>query len=383
MSTTGEGESQARRATAAARREIAEFEIPSWFRTVGLGSWLTLGIAALIALVLLALALVADVAIPLAIAAVLAAILVPLTDRLERVHVPRWLGATLVLVLGLSLVAATVALVVNGIMAQADEIWARLSNGLQDVNTDVGGSTGSATTLVDGVHSVVRVVTSGVLGWVFSSAGVLIVGSVLAVFMLLFLLKDWDQITGWTAEHLGVPATVGHNIVDGVVEAFRGYALGLTLIGVANAAVVGVGAWILGVPLVGTIALVTFVTSYVPYLGAFVSGAFAVVIAYGSGGVGTAIVMVAVVLLANNTIQNLLEPFAFGRRLRLHPLVVLLTVTSATVLFGVLGAVLAAPLASAAVNAYHQLRDAGLLGAGRVAPSDPTRDGTESVPTEA
>ena len=200
------------------------------------------------------------------------------------------------------------------------------------------------------------------LGSLVSSAGVIIIGSVLALFMLLFLLKDWTQITGWTADHLGVPSPVGHSIVDGVVEAFRGYAKGLTLIGAANAAVVGLGAWILDVPLVGTIALVSFVTSYVPYLGAFVAGAFAVLIAYGAGGFGTAIAMLAIVVLANNTIQNLLEPFAFGRRLRLHPLAVLITVTSATVLFGVLGAVLAAPLASASVNAYHQLRNVGSLG---------------------
>jgi predicted PurR-regulated permease PerM len=85
--------------------------------------------------------------------------------------------------------------------------------------------------------------------------------------------------------------------------------------------VVAIGALALGVPLAGTIALVAFVTSYVPYLGAFVAGAFAVLIAYGSGG-----------------------------------LAVLLTVTTATLLFGVMGAILAAPLTSAGVNAYHQLR---------------------------
>ena len=110
----------------------------------------------------------------------------------------------------------------------------------------------------------------------------------------------------------------------------------------------------------GTIALVSFVTSYVPYLGAFVAGAFAVLIAYGSGGLGVALAMLAVVLLANNTIQNLVEPFAFGTRLRLHPLAVLLTVTTATILFGVMGAILAAPLTSAAVNAYHQVRSSSL-----------------------
>jgi predicted PurR-regulated permease PerM len=130
----------------------------------------------------------------------------------------------------------------------------------------------------------------------------------------------------------------------------------LTIIGAANALVVGLGALVLGVPLVGTIALVTFITSYVPYLGAFVAGAFAVLISYGSGGLGDGLAMLAIVLLANNTIQNLVEPFAFGSRLRLHPLAVLLTVTTATMLFGVMGAILAAPLTSAAVNVTSQLR---------------------------
>ncbi|RYP79834.1 AI-2E family transporter, partial [Nocardioides guangzhouensis] len=87
--------------------------------------------------------------------------------------------------------------------------------------------------------------------------------------------------------------------------------------------------------------------------------------AYGSGGLGVAIAMLAIVLLANNTIQNLIEPFAFGSRLHLHPLAVLLTVTTATMLFGVMGAILAAPLTSAAVNGYQQLRtrEAGVRGA--------------------
>jgi predicted PurR-regulated permease PerM len=370
-----DGESQAQRVAAAAQREIITFEVPDWLRTLGVSSWLALGIAAIVALVLSILALVAEVAIPLAIAAVLAAILVPLTDRLEGWRVPRWLGATLVLVLALSVVAATIALVVRGIVSQSDEIWARLQDGLQQVNVGLGGTTTGATPLVDGAHSVVRVLTSGVLGGLVSSAGGFIVSTVLALFMLLFLLKDWALITGWTAGHLGVPEPLGQTILDGTVRSFRGYASGLTLIGAANAAVVALGALLLGLPLVGTIALVTFVTSYVPYLGAFVAGAFAVVIGYGSGGLGVALGMLAIVLLANNTIQNLIEPFAFGNRLRLHPFVILITVTSATLLFGVLGAVLAAPLTSAAVSTYHQLRDVGVLGK----PPGPSRSPDEEA----
>lgn len=110
---------------AAAARGITQFETTT-FRTLGIGAWLALGIAGVLALGLYLVALVADVAIPLAIAVVLAAILVPLADRLERWHVSRWLGATLVLILALSLVVGTLALIVGAITSQSDEIWTKL-----------------------------------------------------------------------------------------------------------------------------------------------------------------------------------------------------------------------------------------------------------------
>ena len=360
MASADDGASTHQRVAAAAQRGITGFETQPWFRTLGVGSWLALGIACVLALALFLVALVAEVAIPLAIAGVLAAILVPLVDGLERWRVPRWLGATLVLILGLSLIVATVALIVSAIFSQSDEIWSQLEASLEQVgDSDTAPLAGASDELIGVAHEVVRLLTSGLLGSLFSSASSFVVGTVLAIFMLLFLLKDWSQITTWAVGHIGLPTEVGHSILDGTVSAFRGYATGLTIIGAANAAVVAIGALVLGVPLAGTIALVSFITSYVPYLGAFVAGAFAVLIAYGSGGLGVAIAMLAIVLLANNTIQNLIEPFAFGSRLHLHPLAVLLTVTTATMLFGVMGAILAAPLTSAGVNGYQQLRAFG------------------------
>ena len=97
--------------------------------------------------------------------------------------------------------------------------------------------------------------------------------------------------------------------------------------------------------------------------------AFAVVVALGEQGLPVALAMLAIVLLANNTIQNFFEPFAFGRSLRLHPLVVLVATTAGTLLFGLMGALLAAPLASAFLNAVRVLREAGLFEG--AAPSEP------------
>jgi putative heme transporter len=380
MARAHKGDSGAGRVAAAAQRGITTAETTPWLRSVGVAAWLFIGVVGALAVVLLLTALVAEVAIPLAIAAVLAALLVPLTDRLEHWRVPRWLGATLVLIASLAIVVAVVAVIVGGLVSQSDEIWAQVESSLQQADTAATGSAEGTSELGELAQGVVSLLVHGVLGSLFSSASGLVVGCVLALFMLLFLLKDWSQITGWTTRHVGLPPELGRNILEDTVLAFRGYAMGLTIIGAANAAVVFVGAWALGVPLAATIALVSFVTSYVPYIGAFVAGAFATLIAYGSGGLGDAVAMLAIVLLANNTIQNVVEPFAFGTRLRLHPLAVLLTVTTATMLFGVMGAVLAAPLTSAGVNAFGRLRREGVLGGAPPLAAADTPDGDADPP---
>jgi predicted PurR-regulated permease PerM len=110
------------------------------------------------------------------------------------------------------------------------------------------------------------------------------------------------------------------------------------------------------VPLAGTIGIVTFVTAYVPFIGAFVAGTFAVVIALGAKGTTTAIIMLVVVLLANGLLQNLVQPFAMGSALDLNPLVVLVVSIGSGCLFGTIGLILAAPLVSAAVHIPGDLR---------------------------
>ena len=91
-------------------------------------------------------------------------------------------------------------------------------------------------------------------------------------------------------------------------------------------------------------------TAYIPYIGAFVAGAFAVVLTLGSEGTTDAIIMLVIVLLANGLLQNILQPIAFGATLGLNPLVVLIVTVGAGALFGMIGLVLAAPLTSAAVH---------------------------------
>ena len=110
------------------------------------------------------------------------------------------------------------------------------------------------------------------------------------------------------------------------------------------------GAWILDVPLLGTIAAVTFIGAYVPYLGAWGAGTFTVLLALGNGGVDAAGGMIVVQLLANGLLQQMVQPFAMGAALGIHPLAVLIVTIAGGALFGMVGLVLAAPLTSAAVR---------------------------------
>lgn len=348
-------------AVEAARQTMGTVRVPIWLDTMGRGAWLILGVVLLAGVMLLLLGVVSSLLVPLVAAVVIAAIVVPLVDLLERWHMRRWFAAALVLLLGMAMVVAVTALIVKGVIDQSDEIAAQATSAYRQA-ADAEPAIDSGGELPAVVGSMTQVLLRGLLIGSLGSAVGLVVGTVMGVFILLFLLTDWARIIAWTGYHVALPSRVGARLVDNAVHAFRAYARGLSIIGVANAVVVGAGALVLGVPLAGTIAIVTFLGSYVPYLGAFVSGAFAVVIAYGAGGLRLALFMLAVVLLAQNTLQNLLEPKAFGSQLRLHPLVVLLTVSAGTILLGVFGAILAAPLTSVALRTIADLREYGWFG---------------------
>ena len=93
-----------------------------------------------------------------------------------------------------------------------------------------------------------------------------------------------------------------------------------------------------------------FAAAYIPYLGAWSAGAFTVLLALGSQGTTTALIMAVIVLLANGILQQMIQPIAFGAALGIHPLAVLIVTIAGGSLFGMIGLVLAAPLTSAATH---------------------------------
>ena len=126
--------------------------------------------------------------------------------------------------------------------------------------------------------------------------------------------------------------------------------------------VIGVASLLLGLPLVFTIVVVNFVGGYIPYIGAFLGGGLAVIIALGEGGLGVAALMLAVVLVANLALENFVEPKVMGRTLDIHPLVVLVVTALGGFLAGIVGLILAVPFTVIAGNAIGRLRRRGFFG---------------------
>ena len=94
-----------------------------------------------------------------------------------------------------------------------------------------------------------------------------------ATLSTLFVLKDGPVMRRFINRHLGVPEPVADVVTGNVAKSLRSYFLGVTIIAAFNGVVIGGAALIIGVPLAGTIAVVTFVGAYVPFVGAWVAGA--------------------------------------------------------------------------------------------------------------
>ena len=131
----------------------------------------------------------------------------------------------------------------------------------------------------------------------------------------LFVLKDGPVMVRFVNRHMGVPVPVAEIVTTDVANSLRSYFLGVTIVAAFNAIVIGVAAVIIGVPLAGSIAVVTFVGAYIPYLGAWAAGAFTVLIALGTQGADAALAMAVVTLLANSVLQQLMQPFVMGAAL--------------------------------------------------------------------
>jgi len=355
-------------APAEAGELVSVFAPPRWLRDLGRMCWLLLGVLILLGVLGWLLGTTETIVGPVIAGTIVATVSAPVVRRLAR-HLPRAAAAALVLVALAAIAAAVIVVVIGGITSQRDSIGERSSASADKVEgwlNDLGvDKSGSSSAKADVEHDVPQIISTLVKGVLSGIEGLTSLAFALSftLLSLFFLLKDGPSMRRWVDRHLGVPPPVATLITGGVIRSLRGYFLGVTLVAGFNGVVVGLAALVLGVPLAGTIGVVTFVTAYVPFIGAFVAGAFAVIIALGAKGTGVALAMLVIVILANGLLQNIVQPFAMGSALDLHPLAVLVLTIGAGCLFGMIGLVLAAPLASAAVHISRDLARARVAAA--------------------
>jgi predicted PurR-regulated permease PerM len=348
------------------------FSAPMWLRDLGLLAWFLVGVAVLLVGLVWLLGLTSTIIVPVTLGAILATVAGPLVTALQRHRVPRAAGAALVLLLLVAIAVVIALLVFGGLYEQSAEIKASASNAVDKVegwfnDAGAGGTSSTAADVKNSTAQTGKALLQGVANGIAELTS-LVFFVTFTAFSTFFLLKDGPAVRRFVDRHLGVPPEVASIITGNVIRSLRRYFLGVTYVAAFNAIVVGLGAWALDVPLAGTIAVVVFVTAYVPFIGAFVSGAFAVILALASQGTTTALIMLVIVILANGLLQNIVQPIAFGATLDLNPLVVLIVTIGFGSIFGMIGLVLAAPLTSAALHVSRDLAQAKALEAAEEPP---------------
>jgi len=205
---------------------------------------------------------------------------------------------------------------------------------------------------------------------VINSITGIVTGTVLAMIVLYYMLKDGPTRAAERSDPTTDKQTTWYRIADDAVKDLRGYFRGQTGIALMNGVVVGVAAAVFGVPAAAAIGVVNFFGAYIPYLGAFFGGAFAVLMALGDGGLTLAIVMLVVAVGVNLILENLLQPVLLGDSLNVAPLPILLATTLGGMVAGMIGLVLAAPLLAIAMDTRRELKKSGFFDEPDAAPGN-------------
>jgi putative heme transporter len=340
----------------------------SWVAKVGVGAWSFVGFVAAMVIVVTALAAVSEIALPLTFAAVLAIVFKPLVGTLQRHRVQPTLAAGLIVLGLLALMAGVAVATVRGVVEQTDQIGSSVDAAL-DTAAEQTEALGVDQASLDQARAAAEeaepMVTGGVLTKVVSGFSTLVglaSDLILGALIMYYLLKDGTGLRRSLVAQVD-PRLQGE--VDGFIgdgcRILRDYGRGRTVMSVIVSAVIGLAALLLGLPLVFTIVVVNYVGGYIPYIGAFLGGGLAVIVALGDGGLGTAAVMLVVVLAANLLLENFVEPRVMGRTLDIHPLVVLVVTALGGLLGGIVGLILAVPATVIASNGIGRLRSRGSL----------------------
>lgn len=309
-------------------------------------------------LVVQAVGSLAVVVAPLAVAVLLAAMLRPLVDKIAVV-LPRSLAALGVILLVIAVVVGGLSLVTTQVASGLPEMRDRLHAGADSVLAWL--STGplhlTADRLQAGLDQARSVVsthstelTTGALA-AGQTALDAVAGTLICLIALFFFLYHGEML--WAFFVRWLPAAGRHDIDRAFREGWSSlgaYTRMQLVVAAINATGIGIGAAVLGVPFLVPIVVIVFLGSFIPIIGALLSGLVPALIALVDKGPWVALAMIVVVVVVHQIESHVLQPFLMGHAVALHPLAVIVVVTSGTYLLGIGGALFAVPVA-AMVNA--------------------------------
>lgn len=370
----------ARRARAGAAGPLPAGErVPSGLRTAAGYTWrlALLGLAAF--LVVDVLARLQLPVIALFVALVITSVLRPPVDLLARVT-PRPLAVLLSFLGTLAVVAGVLALVGTTV---ADE-WTRLGNelrgGLSRIDHWLTGAPfhlrpGTATDLRTKIGDFVSAHRSTLLNTALSGAGrvvELVTGLALAVFCSVFFVHSGDRMWSWAQRQLPARSrSTWDRAGRAAWRTFAGYTRGVLIVAASNAVLVGIALAVLGVPLVLPLMVLEFAATLVPLIGSPIALAIAAVVALAARGPVIALLVLALIVVIGQIEGHLLHPLVLSWSVRIHPVVIAVSVAGGAVLAGVLGAVVAVPVVSVGWAVLSELRSRSAPGRSAAQPPAP------------
>jgi predicted PurR-regulated permease PerM len=325
------------------------------FGFVATRSLQTLIVLALVAVAVFVITQLSLVFIPVTIALILASAIHPLVALMRRKGMPSILATWIALIGILAILGGIVWVIVLTVRSQWDDLVDSATDGITQVTAwldtlpfdfgsidldDVWANAGDFLTSAS--------FGQGALAGVSATAS-FFTGLALMIVVLFFFLKDGPRI--W--EFLLRPFTGegyerARRVGDKTVDVFGGYIRGTSIVAAADALGIGIGLAILQIPLAIPLAVIVFLTAFIPLVGATAAGILAALVALVTHGPVAALIVVGIVVLVNQLEGNFLQPVVMARSLKLHALVILLALTAGTILGGIVGAVLSVPLAAVA-----------------------------------
>ncbi|HEV2769228.1 MAG TPA: AI-2E family transporter [Solirubrobacteraceae bacterium] len=342
-----------------------ERAVPQGLRVATGWTWRLIVLGAGAFLLVRVLAPVGLVVVALLVAFLLAAFLSPGARALRALGAPPALAAIAVVGGGLIAFGGVIALIVPAVAGELDDVRDRVAEGIERVSRSAGdlGLAGADSdvlftdNLADWLRDNVGRLGAGALSGALIAIEVL-AGALLCLVLTFFLVKDGETMWRWFVERLPRShAPDAEKLGRRLWASLGAYVRGLVIIAAFDAVFIGLGLLAIGVPLVVPLAVLTFVGAFVPVFGALLAGGAATLVALVSGGIQDALLVIVITVVVQQVESNILQPVVMSRALPLHPMVVLLAVTTGGLLAGIVGAALATPLVAAGVLTGGFLRE--------------------------